>query len=73
MGHCDNFFCAMRHVQILDALWVTAVNLVMHCGLLRGMKPYYKNLDNIPVMGHHAGFRSALRAIAQDLVMHYGI
>jgi hypothetical protein len=36
MGHCGGFGYT---------LWAAAADLVMHYGLLRGMKLYSKNLD----------------------------
>ncbi len=59
--------CAMckswMHYGSLQWIWLSTVD---YCA---EWSHTIKIFDDFPVMGHHAGFRSALRAIAQDLVM----
>ncbi len=56
MGQCGEFG---------HTLWATAVDLVVHHGPQRRMKPHSKICINFSAMGHCPGFAYALWAIAQ--------
>jgi hypothetical protein len=59
--------------NLFYVLRATAANLVLHYEPLCGIKPYSKMCDNVSAMGHSAGFNYLPWAIAQDLVMRYGL